>query len=253
MFSRNSRHARIRRLRVAILPTQTQQTQYFEEDPTVTRAQVARLIDHTQLRAYATEVDIRELCDEAREHGFRAVSINPVWAAYCAKRLAGCNVLVNACIGFPLGANTAHVKVEEAKDAARNGAHEIDMVINIGALKSGYGSFVEKEIAAVTRAVKGLPVKVILENSYLTQDEKIAVCQMAGRAGAAYVKTSTGFGSGGATVQDVRLMRQVVGEHLGIKAAGGIRTYDDLVAMIEAGATCIGTSAGVDILDEADQ
>ena len=219
----------------------------------VNRAQVARLIDHTQLRAYATEVDVRELCDEALEHQFRAVSINPVWAAYCAKRLAGSNVITNACIGFPLGASTAHVKVEEAKDAARNGANEIDMVINIGALKSGYGSFVEKEIAAVARAVKGLPVKVILETCYLTQDEKIAVCQMAGRAGAAYVKTSTGFGPAGATVDDIVLMRQVVGEHLGIKAAGGVRTYDDLLAMIEAGATCIGTSAGLSILDEVDE
>jgi len=219
----------------------------------VTRGQVARLIDHTQLRAYATEVDIRELCDEALEHQFRAVSINPVWAAYCAKRLAGSNIVVNACIGFPLGASTAHVKVEEAKDAARNGANEIDMVINVGALKSGYGSFVEKEIAAIARAVKGLPLKVILETCYLTRDEKIAVCQMAGRAGAAYVKTSTGFGPAGATVDDVQLMRQVVGEHLGIKAAGGIRTYDDLLAMIEAGATCIGTSAGVSILDEVDE
>lgn len=219
----------------------------------VTRAQVARLIDHTQLRAYATEVDIRELCDEALEHQFRAVSINPVWAAYCAKRLAGSNIVVNACIGFPLGASTAHVKVEEAKDAARNGANEIDMVINVGALKSGYGSFVEKEIAAIARAVKGLPLKVILETCYLTRDEKIAVCQMAGRAGAAYVKTSTGFGPAGATVDDVQLMRQVVGEHLGIKAAGGIRTYDDLLAMIEAGATCIGTSAGASILDEVDE
>lgn len=220
------------------------------EQTRVNRAQVARLIDHTQLRAYATEVDVRELCDEALQHGFRAVSINPVWAAYCAKRLAGSTVAVNACIGFPLGASTAHIKMEEAKDAARNGANEIDMVINVGALKSGYGSFVEKEIAAVTRAVKGLPVKVILEACYLTRDEKIAVCQMAGRAGAAYVKTSTGFGTSGATVEDVRLMKEVVGDQLGIKAAGGVRTYDDLLAMLEAGATCIGTSAGVSILDE---
>lgn len=219
----------------------------------MTRAQVARIIDHTQLRAYATEVDINELCNEALEHGFRAVSINPVWAAFCAKRLAGSQVLVNACIGFPLGASTAHIKMEEAKDAVRNGANEIDMVINIGALKSGYGSFVEREIAAVARAIKGIPVKVILENSYLTQDEKIAVCQMAVRAGAAYVKTSTGFGGGGATVEDVRLMRRVVGDRLGIKAAGGVRTYDDLLAMIEAGATCVGTSAGLTILEEADE
>lgn len=219
----------------------------------MTRAQIARLIDHTQLRAYATEVDIRELCDEALQENFRAVSINPVWVAYCAKRLAGTRIAVNACIGFPLGASTAHIKVEEAKDAARNGANEIDMVINIGALKSNYGAFVEKEIAAVTRAVKGIPVKVILETAYLTREEKIAVCQMAGRAGAAYVKTSTGFGPEGAHADDVRLMKQVVGDRLGIKAAGGIRTFDDLLVMIEAGATCVGTSSGIEILDQAEQ
>jgi len=213
---------------------------------------LARIIDHTQLRAYATEVDLRELCDEAVEHGFAAVSVNPVWVSYCAKRLMGSEVLVNACVGFPLGANSANIKSEEAKEAARNGANEIDMVINIGALKSGYGSYVEKEIIAVVRAVKGIPVKVILEACYLTDDEKVAVCQMCLRAGAAYVKTSTGYGQGGATPEDVALLKSVAGDQLGIKAAGGIRTLDDVITLLEAGATRIGTSAGIDILDELD-
>ena len=214
----------------------------------VTRAQLARIIDHTQLRAYATEADLRELCEEATECGFAAVSVNPVWVSYCAKRLSGSGVRVDACVGFPLGANTAAVKVEEARDAVRNGATEIDMVINIGALKSGYPSFVEREIGAVVRGVKGIPVKVILETSYLTEEEKISVCEMSIRVSAAYVKTATGFGYGGATVEDVRLMKDVVGDQLGIKAAGGIRTYGDVMKMLEAGATRIGTSAGVEIL-----
>ena len=217
----------------------------------MTRAQLARLIDHTQLRAYATELDIRELCNEAVEHGFAAVSINPAWTSYCAKRLAGANVGLDVCVGFPLGANTAYVKVEEARDAVRNGATEIDMVINIGALKSGYPTFVEREIAAVVKAVRGVPVKVILETSFLNRDEKIDVCAMAMRAGAAYVKTATGFGNGGATIEDVALMRSVVGDHLGIKAAGGVRTYGDVISLIQAGATRIGTSAAVQILEDA--
>ncbi len=218
---------------------------------TVTRRQVARLIDHTQLRAYAGEVDMRELCEEAAECGFATVAVNPVWTSFCAKKLAGTTVGIDVCVGFPLGANTAAIKVEEARDAVRNGATEIDMVINIGALKSGYPQFVEKEIAAVTKAVRGIPVKVILENSYLNEDEKIAVCEMSVRAGAAYVKTATGYGNGGATVDDVALMKRVVGDEVGIKAAGGIRTYGDVMALVEAGASRIGTSAGLDILDDA--
>jgi len=217
---------------------------------TVTRRQLARLIDHTQLKAYATEADLRELCQEALEHGFASVSINPAWVSYCAKQLRDSDIHVNACIGFPLGANTAGVKVEEARDAVRNGATEIDMVINVGALKSGYPRFVEREIAAVVKAVKGVPVKVILENSYLSDDEKRVGCELCLRARAAYVKTATGYGAGGATVDDVRLMKSVVGDELGIKAAGGIRGYRDAMMMIEAGATRIGTSAGIKILDE---
>lgn len=214
----------------------------------VTRAQIARIIDQTQVHAYATELDIRTLCEEAVQYRFASTTVNPVWVAYCAKRLAEVDIAVNACVGFPLGANSAVIKVEEAKDAVRNGASEIDMVINIGALKSGYPAFVEREIAAVVKAVRGIPVKVILETSYLNEQEKIAVCQMAQRSGAAYVKTSTGFGHNGATVEDVQLMKQVIGNRLGIKAAGGIRSYGDVMKMLDAGATRIGTSAGVAIV-----
>lgn len=211
---------------------------------------MARLIDHTQLRAFATEVDIRELCDEALACNFATVAVNPAWTSFCAKKLAGSHVGVTTCIAFPLGASTAQVKVEEAKDAVRNGAHEIDMVINIGALKSGYPTFVEREIAAVVKAVRGVPLKVILETSYLTRDEKIAVCEMSKRAGAAFVKTSTGFGHGGATPEDVALMKSIVGDHLGVKASGGIRSFSDAITLLKAGASRIGTSAGIEILEE---
>lgn len=209
---------------------------------------LARMIDHTQLRAYATEVDIRELCVEAVEHDFAAVAINPAWVSFCVKQLAGTDVAIAACIGFPLGANTANLKVQEAKEAVRCGATELDMVINVGALKSGYPSFVEKEVAAVVQAVRGTPVKVILEMSYLSLEEKEQGCKLCMSAGAAYVKTSTGFGDHGATVDDVKLMKSIVGDSMGIKAAGGIRTYQDMMNMVEAGATRIGTSAGIHIL-----
>ena len=217
----------------------------------MTRTQIARMIDHSQLRAYATQVDIAELCDEAIEHGFHAVAINPAWTPFCAKRLTGSGVAVCVTVGFPLGSHTAHIKVEEARDAVRNGANELDMVINIGALKSGYPSYVEREIGAVVKAVKGIPVKVIMETSYLTLEEKVQVCKISQRAGAAFVKTSTGYGQGGATVEDVALIKEVVGDQLGIKAAGGIRTYGDAIALIRAGASRLGTSAGVEILDAA--
>lgn len=219
----------------------------------MTPAQLARMIDHTLLRASATENDIRKLCDEAVDYGFATVSINPVWTAFCAKRLADTPVNVNACIGFPLGANTAAVKVEEARDAMKNGANEIDMVINIGALLSGYPNFVEREIAAVVKSVKSVAVKVILECSYLSDEDKVAVCEMAMRAGAAYVKTSTGYGNGGATIEDVQLMKKVVGSTLGVKAAGGIRSAGDALAMIKAGASRIGTSAGIDIVEDLER
>jgi deoxyribose-phosphate aldolase len=217
---------------------------------TLTRADLAKLIDHTQVKAYATQVDITELCDEAARLGLLTVTVNPVWVTYCAKRLAGTSVLINATVGFPLGANTAVVKVAETEEALRNGAREIDMVINIGALKSGAHDYVAKEIRAITRAAADAPVKVILETAYLSQDEKLVVCRIAEENGAAFVKTSTGFAPSGATLSDVRLMREAVGDRLGVKAAGGIRSLRDARAMIEAGASRLGTSSAADILGD---
>lgn len=216
----------------------------------MTQQELARLIDHTNVRAYATQIDIAELCDEAGKYGFWCVTVNPAWTTYCAKRLRDSKTGVDTTIGFPLGASTAHVKLEEAREAERNGATEVDVVINIGALKSGFPDFVEKEIAAIVHAVPKLPVKVILETSFLNDDEKIAICEMSLRAGAAFIKTSTGYGRSGATVADIRLIRSVVGENMGIKAAGGIRDYTHAMALIDAGATRIGTSAAIKILSE---
>jgi deoxyribose-phosphate aldolase len=211
---------------------------------------LARLIDLTLLRASATQKEINELCDAAIQCGFAAVSINPVWTSYCAKRLAGTGIGINPTVGFPLGANTARIKVEEAREAIANGATELDMVMNLGALKSGFPSFVEREIAAVVKAVAGVPVKVILETSLLSMEEKVLACELSVRAGAAFVKTSTGYGRSGATVEDVALLRRIVGIEIGVKAAGGIRSYTEAIAMINAGANRIGTSTGVQILKE---
>ncbi len=215
---------------------------------TTTRAALAKTIDHTQVKAYATQLDIAELCDEAARLGLFAVTVNPAWVTYCAKRLAQTGVAVNATIGFPLGVNTALIKVAETEEAVRSGAAEIDMVINIGALKSGAHDYVAKEIRAIVRAAGAAPVKVILETAYLSQDEKLIVCRLAVENGAAFVKTSTGFAPAGATVADVRLMRDAVGDRLGVKAAGGIRSLRDARAMLEAGASRLGTSAAAEIL-----
>ena len=215
------------------------------------RRELATVIEHTLLRPDATETDIRTLCTEALACGFRAVSVNPVWTTLCAKHLQNTNVAIDACIAFPLGAATARIKVEEARDALQNGATGIAVVINIGALKSGYNQYVEKEIATIVKAAGGAPVKVILETSCLTEEEKVAACRMSLRAGATAVKTSTGFGAYGATVEDVRLIRATVGTHLDIKAAGGIRTYEEVIRLLDAGATTIGTSASLAILEEA--
>lgn len=215
------------------------------------RRELANVIEHTLLRPDATETDIRTLCTEALACGFRAVSVNPVWTTLCAKHLQNTEVAIDACIAFPLGAATARMKVEETRDALQNGATEIAVVINIGALKSGYNQYVEKEIATIVKAAGGAPVKVILETSCLNEEEKVTACRMSLRAGATAVKTSTGFGAYGATVEDVRLIRATVGTHLDIKAAGGIRTYEDVLRLLEAGATTIGTSASLAILEEA--
>ena len=214
---------------------------------------ISRYIDHTNLRAYATEDDIIRLCDEAKEYGFYAVCVNPYRVRLAKERLKGTDVKVASVIGFPLGATPTEVKVFEAKKALEDGADELDMVINIGALKDGDYEYVRKDIEEVVKVAreKGAIVKVIIETCYLTDEEKVKACELAKEAGAHFVKTSTGFGTGGATVEDVRLMRKVVGPEMGVKAAGGIRTYEQAVAMIEAGATRIGTSSGVKIVEGA--
>lgn len=222
----------------------------YLESRLLSRSELADMLDHTMVKAYATQLDISELCEEAARAGMRAVTVNSAWVSYCAKQLAGSPVAVNATIGFPLGASAALIKVQETADAVQNGASEIDMVINIGALKSGFPQFVGKEIAAVVKAAGSALVKVILETGYLSQEEKLRVCQLAEDHGAAFVKTSTGFGGTGATTADVRLMRETVGDRLGVKAAGGIRTLRDALAMLDAGASRLGTSSGVEILGE---
>lgn len=209
---------------------------------------LARLIDHTLLKPDATEAQVRKLCEEARQFSFASVCVNPAWVPLCAKLLAGSPVKVCTVIGFPLGATTPTTKAVEARDAIANGAHEIDMVINVGALKSGNDELVRRDIEAVVQAAKGQAlVKVILETALLTREEKIKACLLAKQAGADFVKTSTGFGPGGATVEDIALMRETVGPEMGVKASGGIRDRATAEAMVAAGATRIGASASVAI------
>jgi deoxyribose-phosphate aldolase len=214
---------------------------------------IARLIDHTLLRPEATQHDIEVLCREALDFQFATVCINPTWVTLAARRLHGSGVGVCAVVGFPLGATTPDVKAFEARRAIADGAREIDMVINIGALKSGNRGDVQRDIEAVTVVCQesGALSKVIIEAGLLTADEKATACALAKAAGADFVKTSTGFGPGGATTADVALMRQVVGPAMGIKAAGGIRDLAAVLAMVGAGATRIGTSAGGKIVLES--
>jgi deoxyribose-phosphate aldolase len=213
------------------------------------REALASMIDHTLLRPDAGPAQIERLCREAVEHRFATVCVNGTWVVPAAERLAGTPVRVDAVVGFPLGAGTARAKAFEARDAIANGASEIDMVIDVGALKAGLDDVVSRDIEAVVAAVGGAgPVKVILETCLLEDAEKVRGCELARDAGAAFVKTSTGFASGGATVRDVELMRRTVGRALGVKASGGIRTRDQAVAMIRAGANRLGTSAGVRIV-----
>lgn len=217
-------------------------------------ADAAHLIDHTLLKPDATEAQIRQLCDEAKKYGFASVCVNATWVALCRKLLIDSPVKVCSVVGFPLGATLAEVKAFETERALHAGAHEIDMVINIGKLKTGEHQHVFHDIAAVTSAAHkaGAIVKAIIETALLSEDEKVAACVLAQAAGVDFVKTSTGFNGGGATVEDVALMRRVVGPELGVKAAGGIRTADALRAMVAAGATRIGASAGVQIIEEFD-
>jgi deoxyribose-phosphate aldolase len=214
---------------------------------------IARLIDHTLLKPDATQAQIAQLCHEARQYGFAAVCVNPTHVKLCADLLQGSEVAVCTVVGFPLGATPPEVKSYESQQAIDDGATEVDMVINVGALKGGEHDLVERDIAMVTRTCHNNSVvcKVIIEAALLTREEKTKACELAKRAGADYVKTSTGFGPGGATVADVALMRQVVGPAMGIKAAGGIRSYEDAKGMVEAGATRIGASAGIAIVQEA--
>jgi len=214
---------------------------------------VAAMIDHTLLKPDATRHDIEQLCAEAAKFKFATVCVNPTWVAMSARLLAGSGVGVCSVVGFPLGATTADVKGYETQRAIFDGAREIDMVINVGALKSGDLVVVERDIEAVTARCRqcGALSKVIIEAALLTDDEKVTACTLAKAAGADYVKTSTGFGPGGATAADVALMRRVVGAEMGVKAAGGVRDLESVKAMIAAGATRVGASAGVKIVQQA--
>lgn len=214
---------------------------------------IAALIDHTLLRPEAGREEIRRLCGEARQFGFATVVVNPTWVALAAADLHGSPVKVCTVVGFPLGATVPQVKVFETEEVLKLGAQEVDMVINIGALKSREDELVEQDIRGVAEACHraGAISKVILETALLSDDEKVRACQRAKAAGADFVKTSTGFGPGGATARDVELMRLVVGPEMGVKAAGGIRTLEDLQKMLTAGATRIGASASVRIIEEA--
>jgi deoxyribose-phosphate aldolase len=216
------------------------------------REEVARLVDHTLLKPEATPAQVAQLCDEARRYGFASVCINPVYVRLATEKLEGSGVAVCTVVGFPLGATTTSIKVKEARQAMADGATEIDMVIHIGALKAGDYDAVQEDIAAVAAACHagGALLKVIIEAVLLSDEEKVIACRLAQAAGADFVKTSTGFAGGGATVEDVRLMRQTVGPQMGIKAAGGVRSYADAMAMVEAGATRIGASAGVEIVEQ---
>ncbi|WP_281202240.1 deoxyribose-phosphate aldolase [Cytobacillus kochii] len=211
---------------------------------------IAKMIDHTLLKADATVEQINTLCNEAKENGFASVCVNPTWVSQAAKLLQGSDVAVCTVIGFPLGASDKKVKSFETTQAIKQGATEVDMVINIGALKSEKLEVVEEDIRAVVEAADGKALtKVIIETSLLTDAEKVIACQLAVKAGADYVKTSTGFSTGGATVADVKLMRETVGPDIGVKASGGVRSAEDAQAVIDAGATRIGASSGIAIVN----
>ncbi len=214
----------------------------------ITKEQLAGMIDHSLLRPQSTREELKKLCNEAIEHHFLAVCVNPIHVADAAVLLKGETPLVCSVVGFPFGTHTPAAKAAETEEVIRLGAREVDTVLCVGALKEGRNTEVKADITAVVRAAAGCPVKVIIETCYLTEEEKIRACLLAVEAGAAFVKTSTGYGSAGATTIDVLLMRKTVGGRIGVKAAGGIRTLADALAMIEAGASRIGASASVVIL-----
>ena len=212
--------------------------------------ELASMIDHTLLKAEATREMVYQLCNEAKKYGFAAVCVNPYYVKLAKEYLKGSNIKVATVIGFPLGANRKETKAFEARRAIEDGADEIDMVINIGALKDGDYDLVREDIEAVVEAVKGKAiVKVIIEACILTNEEKVKACQLCEQAGADFVKTSTGFSTGGATIEDIKLIKEVVGDRLKIKASGGIRDYKRAKAMVEAGASRIGASASVNIIE----
>jgi deoxyribose-phosphate aldolase len=221
---------------------------------TISRGQLAKLIDSTLVKATATKGEIENLCKEAVQYGFGCVVVNPIYVRFASSLLEGSDVRVGSTVGFPFGVSLPDIKALEAVKAIEDGACELDMVMNLGAFKSGDYELVKRDIEAVTavkRLSSGIIVKVIIETPLLTNEEKVTACKIVKEAGADFVKTSTGLFGGGATVEDVRLMRQVVGKDFGVKAAGGIRTYADAVAMIEAGANRIGTSTAVAIIKGA--
>ncbi|MCR8985255.1 deoxyribose-phosphate aldolase [Brevibacillus laterosporus] len=216
----------------------------------MSKESVAKYIDHTALKPDTTKDMIVKLCEEAKEYRFASVCVNPTWVSLCAELLKEApEVKVCTVIGFPLGANTPELKAYETTNAIENGATEVDMVINVGALKDKNDQLVEQDIRAVVEAAKGKAlVKVIIETCLLTEEEKVRACELAVKAGADFVKTSTGFSTGGATAEDIALMRKTVGPELGVKASGGIRSYADVEKMLQAGACRIGASAGVSIV-----
>ncbi|OAJ74056.1 2-deoxyribose-5-phosphate aldolase [Brevibacillus sp. SKDU10] len=216
----------------------------------MSKESVAKYIDHTALKPDTTKDMIVKLCEEAKEYRFASVCVNPTWVSLCAELLKEApEVKVCTVIGFPLGANTPELKAFETTNAIENGATEVDMVINVGALKDKNDQLVEQDIRAVVEAAKGKAlVKVIIETCLLTEEEKVRACELAVKAGADFVKTSTGFSTGGATAEDIALMRKTVGRELGVKASGGIRSYADVEKMLQAGACRIGASAGVSIV-----
>ena len=218
----------------------------------VTVEQLANMIDHTNLKAFADDAAFEKLCDEAKKYNFKMVAINPAQTVRCKKKLEGSPVHVGAAIGFPLGQTTLECKIFETKDAIEKGADEIDYVINVAELKNKNYDYIKKEMEEIVKICReaGKTSKVIFENCYLTEDEKRKVAEIAKEVKPDFIKTSTGFGTGGATVEDVKLMKSVVGDEVKVKAAGGIRDLKTALAMIEAGAERLGTSAGVAIVEE---
>ena len=213
---------------------------------------IAKTIDHTILKPNITDADVIKICDEAKEYGFFSVCVNPYFVSLVAEQLKGTDVKVTSVIGFPFGASTTVIKAAEARKAVEDGANEIDMVLNVSALKDQKYDYVQADIAAVVEAIRGKAIlKVILETCLLTKDEIVKACELSKAAGAQFVKTSTGFSTGGATVEDVKLMKQTVGDSLEVKASGGVRDYDTAMAFIEAGATRIGASASIDIANQS--